>query len=56
MEMCISLYMKVFFSLLKDEQHLSVNDIGLTNSGQNVKSTKSTVPHKVKPKQREINN
>ena len=56
MEMCISLYMKVFFSLLKDEQHLSVNDIGLTNLGQNFKSTKSTVPHKVKPKQREINN
>ena len=46
----------VFFSLLKDEQHLSVKDIELTNLGQNIKAAKSTVPHKVKPKQREINN
>ena len=53
---CVFHVHKVFFSLLKDEQHLSVNDIGLTNLGQNIKAAKSTVPHKVKPKQREINN
>ena len=43
----------VFFSLLKDEQHLSENNIGLTNLGQNIKAAKSTVLHNVKPKQRE---
>ena len=39
-----------FFSLLKDEQQLSVNDIELTSLGK----AKSILPHKVKPKQRDV--
>ena len=44
-----------FFSLLKDEQQSSVNDIELASLGKNIKAAKSISPHKVKPKQREKN-
>ena len=33
--------MNVFFSLLKDEQQLSVDDIELTSLGKNIKAAKS---------------
>ena len=39
-----------FFSLLKDEQQLSINDFELTSLGK----AKSILPHKVKPKQRDV--
>ena len=44
-----------FFSLLKDEQQSSVNDIELASLGKNIKAAKSISPHKVKPKQTEKN-
>ena len=44
-----------FSSLLKDKQQLSVNDIELTSLGKNIKAAQSSLPHKVKAKQREKN-